>query len=194
MDTYKNFNNEYQGAFLSAYEVSSIFGIPLDSVYYLSRKGKIKAIKIGKHWKYKKVDIEQCLNNGTDFCKKPAIESNNLKDVPPNYIEQRSFQRINTNFKCFYYINLPPLKQIKNEGIIKNLSGGGIFLLIQSNGLNGIDLDDPIELDFVLNSNVDQSINIYTKGKAIRKNKNGIGIRFRHIDKQLQDRIVEYAN
>lgn len=37
---------------LTAKEVSDYLRIPLSTVYGLSKKGQLKGVKIGKHWRY----------------------------------------------------------------------------------------------------------------------------------------------
>ena len=42
---------------MTAQEVSEHLRIPLSSLYSLTKKGKIPAIKLGKHWRYLESDI-----------------------------------------------------------------------------------------------------------------------------------------
>ena len=42
---------------MTAQEVSEHLRIPLSSLYGLTKRGKIPAIKLGKHWRYLESDI-----------------------------------------------------------------------------------------------------------------------------------------
>ena len=42
---------------MTAQEVSEQLRIPLSTVYGLTKRGKIPAIKLGKHWRYLESDI-----------------------------------------------------------------------------------------------------------------------------------------
>lgn len=44
-------------SFLTAEELSGIMRIPKATLYALSQKGKIPAVKIGKHWRYIKDEV-----------------------------------------------------------------------------------------------------------------------------------------
>jgi len=170
---------------LNSKQASGYLSIPLRTLQHLSKQGKIKAIKIGKYWKYKKSDIEQYLLYGTDFSQEPDRK-------PDNFIERRASSRINTNFECQYSISLPPFKNINNEAIIKNLSAGGILLSGKNEEMNNIEIDDPINLKFTL-IDKDKIIAIETAGKIIRMDRNKLGIKFRNIDKSYQDLLIGYV-
>lgn len=178
--------------FLTPKEVSKILGIHLRTVQRLTGKGKIKGIKIGKLWKYRRSDIERYISLGTDFSREPERKADSLiwpKKETSNFTNRRIFPRINSSIKCNYSINLYPFKNIHSEGIIKNISSGGIFLYGQSEKFDRVEVDDPIQLYFVLKKNMD----INAKGKVIRKAIDGLGIKFKGIDKEIEGRIMEYA-
>lgn len=42
---------------MTAQEVSEHLRIPLSTIYNLTKRGKIPAIKLGKHWRYLESDI-----------------------------------------------------------------------------------------------------------------------------------------
>lgn len=44
--------------FYTAEELSKHLRIPRATLYYLTRQKRIPAIKIGKHWRYRKTTIE----------------------------------------------------------------------------------------------------------------------------------------
>jgi excisionase family DNA binding protein len=47
---------------LSIKEVSDYLKIPVSTVYKLVQEGKVPAIKIGKHWRFMKKDIDHLFN------------------------------------------------------------------------------------------------------------------------------------
>jgi len=47
--------------FYTAEELAKYLRIPRPTIYYLTREKKIPAIKIGKHWRYRREKIEQWL-------------------------------------------------------------------------------------------------------------------------------------
>ena len=48
---------------LTVEELSRVLRIPKPTIYYLSQKGEIPAIKIGKHWRYNRQTIEKWLKD-----------------------------------------------------------------------------------------------------------------------------------
>lgn len=159
--------------FLSAKQTSKCLQIPLRTIQHLSKEGKIRAIKIGKKWKYRKEDIENYLHHGTDFSIEPVRKQN-------YFIERRNFTRINTDFDCQYSINLPRFKVINNKGIIKNLSASGVLVICQD---DGIEIEDPINLNFM---------DIKAEGRVVRKDRDGFGIKFRNINEEDKVKIIKY--
>ncbi len=43
----------------SAPEVASMLGVKVDTLYRYARKGKLRALKIGKLWRFAMADIEE---------------------------------------------------------------------------------------------------------------------------------------
>lgn len=174
--------------FLNAEEISNYFDIPLNTIYRLSRAGKIKGIKIGKQWRYAKVDIEEILATGVSPRKLPARDISEFR-------EKREYPRINCGIKCSYRIDIPAIKEFRSDtGCIRNISAGGIFLTDKTENLSNISIADPIELDFGLG----KLQGIKTDGRAVRKEENGVviygvGIKFRNIDKAQQNEIIRYV-
>lgn len=173
---------EYNDSFLNAKEVSKYLRIPLRTVHRLTKDGKIKAVRIGKQWRYKRTDIENYFSFGTNFSREPARKLN-------DFIERRACPRINTDFDCQYLINLPRFKIINDKGIIKNLSTGGSLVIAQC---KDIEIDDPILLQFILVSDSDKKLEINVNGRIIRKTPSGFGVKFKNTSKQTVDSITEY--
>lgn len=176
---------EHKDIFLTTKEVSKYLGIPLRTVYRLAEQGKIKSIRIGGKLRFFKDDIEKHYYLGTDFSYEPARRNT-------EFIERRTFPRINTNLISRYSVNLPPFKDFNTEGLIKNISANGVLLITKGEGLDEIEIDDPIELDFNLISK-DKILNIKVTARVVRKVRNGLGIRFRSIKEEDRKAIIEFV-
>ena len=50
-------NSENGNKILTIQELSEYLKVPLSTLYGLTQKGKIPAIKVGKHWRYLEKDI-----------------------------------------------------------------------------------------------------------------------------------------
>ena len=170
---------------LNAYEVSDYLRIPLGTVYRLTYTGKIKAVKIGKHWRYTSKDIERCLSRGTDSRGTPAVSKDNFSERR----NRRSYPRINSNFHAGYLIDLPPFKQINSRGIIMNISAGGVFLADNNMGAEQAVVGDPINIRIGDFNGGELEVN----GRVTRKAKNGFGIKFRDTLPASRNRIAEYV-
>lgn len=176
--------------FLTAEEIGKFFMIPLNTVYRLSKCGKIKGIKIGKKWRYLKEDIEELLSRGISPRILPARKNSEFK-------ERRMYPRMNCNILCEYTLYIPSIKELHSiTGIIKNISGGGIFLCDNSVNLAKISIGDPLELEFEVGE--EDYISINTKGRVVWgvENENrvyGIGVKFRNIDKEFQEKIINFV-
>lgn len=168
-------------SFFTAEEISKYFRIPLSTVYCLSKQGRIKGIKIGKHWRYAVSSITEYLSTGTDFS---TIASRRAEE----YIERRDYPRINCYLNCAYRINIPFVKNISCQGIIRNVSVSGSLLSdIDKKILKDIDMDDPIELNFTPGDK-----NIITIGRIVRKTGEGFAVKFRNINEEYKNVLVGY--
>lgn len=159
---------------LTAKEVSEYLSIPLRTVQRLSKQGKIRAVRMGNKWRYSKDDIVRYRDYGTDFSREPVRRIN-------EQVERRNYPRINCNLRCQYSIVLPPFKDISSSGIIKNISACGVFLIVDGGQIDG---DDPVDLEFM---------DIKAKGRIVRKDNGGFGIKFRDISNEDKDRIIKYV-
>lgn len=160
--------------FLNSKQVSEYLLIPLRTVQHLTIQGKIKAIRVGRKWRYKRVDIDQYFNMGIDFSKEPIKRAD-------DFVDRRLYPRINTNLNCQYSINLPPFKTINNIGILKNLSANGILVITKD---SEIDICDPLDLEFM---------DIKTEGRVVRRNGNELGVKFRNMREQDMSKIIQYV-
>lgn len=170
--------------FLTSKQISKYLCIPLRTIQRLTKDGKLKGIKIGKQWRYKKSDIEGYISFGTDFSKTHARKYH-------EFTERRAYPRINSNLICQYAVNLPPFRITEGKGIVKDLSAGGVLLINQSNQFKKMRVNDPIDLDFNLISK-DEAANIKIEARIVRKNNNELGIKFRNISNNDRIRIIQY--
>lgn len=56
---------------LNIKEVSNYLKIPISTVYKLAQDGKVPAIKVGKHWRFLKKDLDEM------FAQQKVIKQNN---------------------------------------------------------------------------------------------------------------------
>ena len=68
--------NQNQEKILTAQEVSDFLKIPLSTLYGLTKQGKLKAVKVGKHWRYTEGDVRRFLEN-------PASVKNLIPSIAP---------------------------------------------------------------------------------------------------------------
>lgn len=183
---------EIDKEFLTAKEISKYLLVPVNTIYRLTKNNKIKAIKIGRQWRYPKADVEELLESGihTDL-----VSIKGLRDAD----EKRMFPRINCNIHCEYKIDIFNAKHFYSvTGNIRNISGGGVLLCDNEDSLIQIDVDDPIELFFTIPSE-EGGLSISAQGRVVRKNGtkaivHAIGIEFRNIDKYYQNEIINYVD
>lgn len=170
--------------FLTANEISKCLRIPLNTIYRLTKRGNIKGVKVGKQWRYDKCDFEKCL--------KGEIDSRNIH--LEKFRERRAYPRMNCNFECKSKVNLQRQELPLSDGYITNISGNGAFLLNTSN-LNQISVEDPINVNFDLVSDVDGTAhNVCAKGRIVRKTYNGVGLKFRQIDDKYKNLITRFVD
>ncbi|MFC1480426.1 PilZ domain-containing protein [Candidatus Omnitrophota bacterium] len=168
-------------------DASICLGIPLKTTYRLIKQRKIASIKIGGRIKCLYRDVERIKNEGTNSST-DAFGSN------AGMLNRRTSQRINSNIRCHYSIDLTPFKEIINKGIIKNISTGGVF--IAGNALKepeNINVDDPADIRFGLDLPGEKGREIFVAGRVIRKSSGGVAVKFRHIGKFEKEQIKKYV-
>lgn len=167
--------------FMTAYEVRKFLRIPLSTLYDLTRSGRIKAIKIGRHWRYLRDDIERYLISGANYSGKERF----LEDP-----ERRNYPRINCSISASLFVSISDIKDIKMDGNILNIGEGGVFVKDCNNlGLfSEIKSDDPITAGFSLEKRM-----IYASGRVVRRQDNGIVIKFRKMSEDVRKIITEYV-
>ncbi len=51
---------------LNIQEVSEYLRIPVSTVYKLAQNGKVPAVKVGKHWRFMKKDLDYLFHQGRE--------------------------------------------------------------------------------------------------------------------------------
>ena len=51
---------------LNIQEVSGYLRIPVSTVYKLAQNGKVPAVKVGKHWRFMKKDLDYLFRQGRE--------------------------------------------------------------------------------------------------------------------------------
>jgi excisionase family DNA binding protein len=59
---------------LNIKEVSDYLKIPVSTVYKLAQDGKVPAVKVGKHWRFLRRDLELLFVQRKDDCLQPFSE------------------------------------------------------------------------------------------------------------------------
>lgn len=178
-----NKKNEY----IIVKDASVCLGIPLKTTYRLIKQRKIKAIKIGGRIKCLYSDVEHIQNNGTN----PSADKAKSDAA---ILNRRESQRINSNVSCQYSVNLTPFKEIIGQGIIRNISTGGAFIVNdEAKELENINVDDPADIRFTLNFPGENLRDIFVIGRVTRKGSKGIAVKFRHIGESEKEQIREYV-
>lgn len=178
---------------LTAKYVSAYMHIPLRTIYHLTKQGKIKGFKIGKHWRYRRRDVEDCFSLGIDFSKEPSRTYDNFCMgfyENKKLVERREYPRMNCHVECNYSIDLPEKGKIV-KGTITNISGNGLLLCDKYN-IDNVNTEDPVRLEFQLNSNGGNKCIIESEGRVVRKKSDRFGIKFRNLNKQYKDLIIRF--
>lgn len=170
--------------FLSSKQVSEMLGVHVRTVQRLTNQGKIKAIKIGKLFKYNKKDIEQYLLQGIDFSKEPIRK---LHD----FHERRTNPRINCFLQCYIKVIIPQKKEISTMARILNINEGGIFLENCDNEEEFINIrsDDPINLKFELN----ERNKLELDARVVRIQNKRLAVKFKNLNQNVREVIKEYV-
>lgn len=164
---------------LTAEEVANLLRVHPRTVQRLSKQGRIRAVKIGNQWRYRKADVENYY----------TLEPERRSYTP---IERRTYPRINCVLKCRYSIILLPYKTINDAGVIRNISAGGVCLFTEKESIKNHEISDPVELDFYLISR-GKTENIKAEGRIVRKDNNALGIKFRNLEETAKDKIIQFV-
>ena len=176
----------YKNEFLNAYQVKQLLEIPLSTVYHLTKTGTIKSVRIGKHIRYRKQDIDRYIY-GEGF-------SALLQGKHENK-ERRSSPRINCDINCMFRSCLGRVSD--GAGRIKNISADGFLLACdgERREYQYIRNDDPMKIDFTILSPGEEHelIVIKAAGRVTRIEDRGWGIKFRGLSEETREKIRKYV-
>jgi len=170
---------------LNVAEVSAILRIPASTLYDLARQGKIRSVKVGRHWRFFAKDI-QALLRGTQ---------NSAKSIRNS--KKRKVRRIRAEISAQLSGILSQTQTIHHQGVIQDISESGIYFSIvtgNSKEQNELRSGDPVKIEFELDEPTRQSIVL--KGCIIREGhglNKGYGIKFRQLSKEDQEIIRDYV-
>lgn len=165
-------------------EVSQYLRIPVSTIYDLTRKGKLRGGKFGKHWRFLKEDIESFLH-GDQGVSRVCVQSS----------EHRQYPRINTRIVSTVVAGLAE-KNASFSGTIRNLSlSGAYFVMKSSGGMPGtLESGDPVEVLFELPGAVPRRIE--AEGRIVHQKRNGqigSGIKFKHLSAEATEALQDYV-
>lgn len=127
---------------LTAQDVGRYLRISLSTVHHLTRTGQIKAVKVGKQWRYYQEDLDRYLEEGFEHLKSPAVSPQPLRKPAYAGDERRAHPRI----KCFVQGTLlvpdPAQEILAADGHILDLSAGGLLFETPEDSLRSIELGD----------------------------------------------------
>ncbi|OGW80564.1 MAG: hypothetical protein A3G33_09280 [Omnitrophica bacterium RIFCSPLOWO2_12_FULL_44_17] len=214
---HKKFNNNEKPAdgsakIMTAQEVSSYLKIPLSTLYGLSKAGKIRAVKVGKHWRYLAEDIEKYLHGEPEKGTAPFLKEtkgavpfsiipgthyliqkkNKLSNVSP---DARQFPRINCEIPASMTVLLQRKDEPSRQGIIFNISEGGALFVNETQDAV-FQAGDPVRLSFDMEEAIGAPQKIVVIGRIVHF-QNGtdskFGIRFRNLSLEERRMIREYV-
>ncbi|MCM8775646.1 MAG: helix-turn-helix domain-containing protein [Candidatus Omnitrophica bacterium] len=177
---------------MTAKEVSEFFKIPLFSVWDLTRKGKIRGVKIGKHWRYLEEDIRTYLSGSW-------VRSSHLARPSQN----RIFPRINCDIPARLKVSLSYKSTICKQGMICNLGEGGLLIVHDRRSdpnptydthATDLRIGDPVEVIFEIPDMIPSPLCL--KGRVVHQSWNThavVGIKFRGLLPEQQEVIRNYV-
>ena len=172
---------------ISAQDVSDRLRISLSTVHHLTRTGQIRAVKIGKQWRYSNEEIDRYLMSGFDFRK--GTEERRSAD-------RRTRPRINCFIQGRATVSILPLKHLEADGAALNLSESGLCFEItdaEEVSSGNISMDDPVKIVLYFPSALRPEIEI--DGRVFHLEEYGkarFGIKFRNLSPEAESLIREY--
>src|SRR3989338_3752469 len=158
---------------MTAEEVRDFLKIPLSTVYGLTKKGKLKGVKVGKHWRYLQADVEgHLLGSGVTVRSRPTSG--------PGFVERRRNPRVPCEIPAVVTVTLPRRQDTK-EGVIHNISKSGT-LLVLGECENWIRIGVPVHINFKLPTG--PSAGLELEGRVVRGEVRGdiqLGVEFRNL-------------
>ena len=157
---------------MTAKEVSGYLRIPLSSLWSLTKKGKIRGVKVGKHWRYLDSDIQTFIRG-----------------------ERRQHARINCEIPAKLTVLLSQKSPFEKQGLIRNLSQGGVFFDYQNGEKVTVpEVGDPVKIVFGMPEMGSSLLEL--KGRIVHHTSGSqsmVGIKFRDLSSNDQRTIHDYV-
>ena len=172
--------SQSQEKVMTAQEVSAYLKIPLSTLYGLTKRGRIKGAKVGKHWRYLEKDIHSFLVSPSSFRSQ-------------SFHDRRLHPRINCEVPTELKVLLDRREESLKKGTIYNLSESGAFF---SDGTSGakVQVGDPVRVVFRLETGKSNPIEI--TGRVVHlapARASSFGIKFKNMTLEEREIIRNYV-
>lgn len=170
---------------MTAEEVKEFLKIPLSTVYGLTKKGKLKGVKVGKHWRYLKSEVEGRLVGSGAF-------DQVARESEAEFAERRRSQRIDCEIPALITV-MRGRQQDTREGVIQNLSASGARF-VMSDGENLVPIGAGVMINFKLPTGPSAALEL--EGKVVRGEVHHdllLGIEFRSMVQTDRAALEEYV-
>jgi len=175
-------------------EVSAFLKIPVSSIYELANKGKIPAVKFGRHWRFIEQDVLAYLHGMKPQAQEEQTPGDDSSYVVPERkewgqsFERRKLPRLNTdwsgNFSCDLLAGDCPAEKV----VIRNVGEEGV--LMDTPHPQVLSLGDPVSLEFQIPEVGPGKIRV--KGRIVFIHHNGLwsaGVKFRNVNSATREVI-----
>jgi len=175
-----------QNNVMTILDISVYLKIPVSTVYEWAKKGIIRGVKIGKHWRFLESDIHSYL------------DSKSAQPIAPeSEVERRGVARLNTEIPAELAVLLMSKNGTAHQGRIENISeSGALFAESRTEArLKQLAVGDPIQVQLILPNGAQQKITV--EGRVVhRRTPTGesYGIKFRHLANKNRLTIRRYID
>lgn len=173
---------------LTVKEVAEILRIPVNTVYYLVRKGELCGLRIGKHIRFSSQRIQQYINESQKSAQNSLAYQNTTSQ------ERRKYPRINSRIPCRISHGF---EIVSHDAMVVNISTHGA--LINFNQINNqlyedYHCDDPVQLRLHIDALI-ASEQKMIDARVVRhcsKNVSSLAIVFRNLNEELKNWLKIY--
>ena len=186
-------NNFLHSKMLTTKEVSDYLRIPVSSLCRLTKMGKIRGFKVGKHWRYRAEDILSFFEGTKEAC---------------NPSERRQHSRLNSEIAATLQSEINTKASRLQSGVIRDISQSGCFVLIDNENRDssdesregvrlfpkGIRVGDPVQIQFKILASDPKPMVCH--GRLIHQTNHGmpgLGIKFRLMPSEQRKAIRNYV-
>jgi len=174
---------------MTVQEVSAYLKIPVSTLYDLTRKGKLRGVKVGRQWRYLEADIVQFLHGETVSSRLPVYP-----------IERRTYPRGRTKIPARLAVELAGESSLETSGMLRDLSEGGALFVCENRNGNGsgikkLEAGQPVKMIFEISENGSTS-KIEVMGRIVHFVTNRearTGIQFQNLSTKDREVIQDYV-